>query len=196
MNPQPVPSVAKALVAMRIVLDLLPKATPLMLHCALFEADVEHVDTYGRQIYGERWTIDWSGPRGRIIDGMLGRDPVTLAQIDPSERRVFDEIGYCHHGTSLDLQPVLPRVRTISARRGLSETPTDLLSESDLESLRGVCAGIPPDDRDTLDRLIRHPATMRSRGIVVEPRDMLDPSDPGHAERVRALAETSASTYY
>lgn len=196
MNPQPIPSARKALLVVRTALDLMPKATPLGLHCAIFEADVAHADRYGRQMYGERWRIDWSGPRGCVIDGLLHRDPVTLSQIDAAERRIINEIGYAHAGAVIDLQPAIDKIGLISNRKGESWPSTDTLSESECEMLSAACRGVPVGDRAILERLVWHPAARRSNGIQVDPQDMIDPDNPDHAARTRAIAETSASTFY
>lgn len=196
MNPQPIPSARKALVIVRIALDLMPKATPLALHCAIFDADVAHADQYGRQIYGERWRIDWSGPRGCVIDGLLGRDPVTLSQIDDPDRKIITEIGFAQAGTVIDLQPSIDKIRLISNRRDQKRTPTDAVSVSEHEILSTACRDVPVGDRAILEHLVWHPAARRSNGVQIEPCDMIDPANPDHAKRVRAIAETSATTFY
>jgi hypothetical protein len=196
VNPQPIPSARRALVVARVALDLMPRATPLALHCAIFDADIAHADEYGRQIYGERWRVDWSGPRGCVIDGLLNRDPVTLSQIDEPDRRIICEIGFAQGGTVIDLQPAIDKMRMISNRRDETRTPTESLSESEYEVLSAACRAVPMGDRAILEHLVWHAAVRRSNGFQIEPCDMIDPTNPKHEERTRAIAETSACTFY
>jgi hypothetical protein len=198
MRPQPIPSILKALVAVRYVLTERSIHNELILQSILFDADAAHVDRYGRQIYGERWEVSWHGPRGAIIAGILAGDRAMLSlaehrdemamtePLDPSDHRFM-------------ATPGLARLNAINMERPIAldaDGATDALSVSDVEAIRKALDSSARSQTEALERLLRHPALLRSDGVSVSPEDMLDPTDPSHLQRLRRLREEGPSTHY
>lgn len=198
MNPQPIPSILKALVAVRHVLTERSIHNELVLQSILFDADAIHVDRYGRQIYGERWEVSWHGPRGAIVAGILAGDRAMLSLAEHRDEMAMTEaLDPSSHRFSAT--PGLTRLNAINMERPIAldaDGGADPLSVSDVEAIREALEGCACSQTEALERMLRHPALLRSDGVVVSPEDMLDPDDPSHLQRLRRLREEGPSTHY
>lgn len=189
MYAAPIPSIPKAFDVVRLAVDLTSFASPLRIGAILFEADVLHTDEYGRQIYGERWDLSWSGPLGSIVSGILAKDQTILGMLD---RRIVDGMTWGTDGPT----DVLSRIDDMHDPALLGAIPSGSLSESDVETVQKAVRNVPVKQEEIVAFLLRHPAVLRSDGVLVRPEDMLDPEHEQHDARLRRIREGMAYDAY
>lgn len=185
MNVMPIPSVPKAFDVVRLAVGLTANATPLRINAILFEADALHADEYGRQLYGERWDMSWSGPKGSILTDLLAKDRTVLAMLD---RR----IAACMTEDTTGRLDVLSRIDDMQDLVLLGTVPSGSLSESDVEAIQQAVRKVPVGQEEIVAFLLRHPAILRSDGVLVRAEDMLDPDHEQHEARLRRIREGAA----
>lgn len=198
MNPQPIPNIHKAITMIRHVLSERAVHNELELHCIVFEADVLHMDRFGRQIYGERYDISWHGPRAAILTGILTGDRSVLSLAENRDEMAMLDPLDPKRGSFM-ASPGIDRLNAINAERPLEldeDGVPDPMSVSEIEVIREVMGNPTRGQFDALERMLRHPCVLRSDGISVKPEDMLDPSHPKHECRIRQHREEAASTRF
>jgi len=189
MYAMPIPSVPKAFDVVRLAVGLTADATPLRIGAILFEADVLHADAYGRQVYGERWDLSWSGPKGSILMDLLAKDRTVLGMLD---RRIMA----CMTRDATGPSDVLSRIDDMQDLVLLGTVPSNSLPESDVEAVQQAVRNVPVGQEEIVAFLLRHPAVLRSDGVLVRPEDMLDPGHEQHEARLRRIREGMAYEAY
>lgn len=142
---------------------------------ALFEADLLHMRTYGRSIYGEHWDVAWHGVRPQVASGLLSGDQSVHAMLDPEKRP-----DNCPTPWALRLN-------------SLGGPNLDMLSPSDLECLDAGLERVRSEaPRDTILRIMMDPVVAKAKGGTLNPRDMLNPpfASPAHIANLEAAMAT------
>jgi hypothetical protein len=191
-----IPSPRKALMAARFVLEHVGVADAIILQSILFEADVLHVDQYGRQIYGECWDVSWQGPRPALLSAILNREADALSLLEDRDARTIRDIGHSVDGATITMGLSIERIMSMNSRYRLESTPADLLSVSDEECMTAAIENSADTAEAALERLCRHPALSRCDGVRVRMRDMLDPKRDDHEGRMRRIEEDEPYTAY
>lgn len=147
------------------------------LEAAIFIADVQHLGTYGRPLYGENWSAGWSGPVPSILSSVLDGDVRLEGMIHEEDARCIEFAR-----------------ETLGSPEGFvhafREPRTSRLSQSDREAMTeavDVVAGLDPC---ALVGLLRfHPAQLVGVGNRIPPQAMLRQDDPDLAEKTARILD-------
>ncbi len=171
-----IPTTAKALECILWLANAQPDIDIYHIVKAVYFAEVEHLNQWGRPIVGDEYRADTYGPLGRTIYGLLRNDPLEQLAL----------------GSNGPLPFIIGPRWTVRAGRDANEA---VLSESDVEALRH---GLDHVREMSFDALVEethgHLAYRRAAGARMRYEDLLDESGPSYQERLADLVANAASS--
>lgn len=147
------------------------------LEAVLFIADVDHLNQYGRPLYGENWRAGWSGPVPTILGSVLDGDVRLQGLIHDEDAKTIafarDSLG----GPE-------------GFRHAFREPNVRKMSKSDRDAIRDAVASMQSFDPCDLIRTLRfHPAQLVGVGNRIPPASMLRQDDPDLEHKTAHMME-------
>lgn len=156
--------------------DIRPTRTRL--EAVLFIADVDHLNEYGRPLYGENWRAGWSGPVPTILGSVLDGDDRLHGLVHDDDIRM---IAFARESLGGEE----------GFRHAFREPNVRKMSRSDREAIRGAVESMESFDPCDLIRTLRfHPAQLVGVGNRIPPTSMFRQDDPDLEAKIAQTMET------